>query len=98
MVEILRSEVFDAWLRALRDHEAKARILVRIRRLGLGNPGQYRSLKDGIVEMKIDHGPGYRVYYTRRGSVLVLLLCGGDKSTQQADIDLATRIAKTWKV
>lgn len=97
MVEILRSDVFDAWLHGLRDREAKARILVRVRRLGLGNPGQYRALKDGIFEMKIDYGPGYRVYYAQRGSVLVLLLCGGDKATQQADIAAATRIAQQWR-
>ena len=58
-----------------------------------GNPGQYRSLKGGVVEMKIDYGPGYRVYYTQRGNVLVILLCGGTKDRQQADIDLATALA-----
>ncbi len=96
MVEILRSDVFDDWLHGLRDREARVRILVRVRRLGLGNPGQVRALKEGIFEMKIDYGPGYRVYYAQLGSLLVLLLCGGDKSTQQADIAAATRIAKQW--
>jgi putative addiction module killer protein len=95
--EVLRTDTFDAWLRALRDHDARARILVRLRRLSLGNPGQHRVLKDGIVELKIDYGPGYRVYYTQRGKLLVLLLCGGDKATQKTDIAEATRLAKEWR-
>ena len=97
MYEILKSSTFDAWLRGLRDRDAKARIEVRIRRLSLGNPGQLRSLKDGINELKIDHGPGYRVYYTFKGKTLVLLLCGGDKSSQNKDIRLATEIAACWE-
>lgn len=97
MLEILKSDTFDAWLRGLRDRQAKARIEVRIRRLSLGNPGHYRALKGGLHEMKIDHGPGYRVYYTYRNHVLVLLLCGGDKATQERDIRLAERIAKEWE-
>lgn len=97
MLEILKSNTFDAWLRGLRDRQAKARIEVRIRRLSLENPGQYRTLKGGICEMKIDHGPGYRIYYTYRDQTLVLLLCGGDKSTQDQDIKLAHHIAKQWE-
>ncbi len=95
--EVLKSRTFDAWLRALRDRSAKAKIEVRIRRLSLGNPGQFRALKNGINELKIDHGPGYRVYYTFKGKTLVLLLCGGDKSTQRKDIHLATEIAAGWE-
>ena len=95
--EVLKSSTFDAWLRALRDRSAKAKIEVRIRRLSLGNPGQFRALKNGINELKIDHGPGYRVYYTFKGKTLVLLLCGGDKSTQSKDIPLATEIAACWE-
>lgn len=95
--EVLKSSTFDAWLRALRDRSAKAKIEVRIRRLSLGNPGQFRALKNGINELKIDHGPGYRVYYTFKGKALVLLLCGGDKSTQNKDIHLATEIAAGWE-
>ncbi len=95
--EVLKSSTFDAWLRALRDRSAKAKIEVRIRRLSLGNPGQCRALKNGINELKIDHGPGYRVYYTFKGKTLVLLLCGGDKSTQSKDIQLATKIAACWE-
>ncbi len=97
MYEILKSSTFDSWLRGLRDRDAKARIEVRIRRLSLGNAGQFRSLKDGINELKIDYGPGYRVYYTFKGKTLILLLCGGDKSTQSKDIRLATEIAASWE-
>ena len=97
MLEIIKSDTFDAWLRSLRDRQAKARIEVRIRRLSLDNPGQYRSLKNGINELKIDYGPGYRVYYTFRNQTLVLLLCGGDKSTQDQDIKTALRILKQWE-
>jgi putative addiction module killer protein len=97
MLEIIKSESFDAWLRSLRDRQAKARIEVRIRRLSLDNPGQYRSLKNGINELKIDYGPGYRVYYAFRNQTLVLLLCGGDKSTQDQDIRTALRILKQWE-
>ena len=98
MLEIIKSDTFDAWLRSLRDRQAKARIEVRIRRLSLDNPGQYRSLKNGINELKIDYGPGYRVYYTFRNQTLVLLLCGGDKSTQDQDIKTALRILKQWEI
>ena len=97
MLEIIKSDTFDIWLRSLRDRQAKARIEVRIRRLSLDNPGQYRSLKNGINELKIDYGPGYRVYYTFRNQTLVLLLCGGDKSTQDQDIKTALRILKQWE-
>ncbi len=97
MFEIIKSDTFDSWLRSLRDRQAKARIEVRIRRLSLDNPGQYRSLKNGINELKIDYGPGYRVYYTFRNQTLVLLLCGGDKSTQDQDIKAALRILKQWE-
>ncbi len=97
MLEIIKNDTFDTWLRSLRDRQAKARIEVRIRRLSLDNPGQYRSLKNGINELKIDYGPGYRVYYTYRNQTLVLLLCGGDKSTQDEDIKIALRILKHWE-
>jgi len=97
MLEIIKSDTFDTWLRSLRDRQAKARIEVRIRRLSLDNPGQYRSLKNGINELKIDYGPGYRVYYTFRNQTLLLLLCGGDKATQDQDIKTALRILKHWE-
>ena len=97
MHEILKSSTFDTWLRGLRDRDAKARIEVRIRRLSLGNPGQFRVLTDGLHELKIDYGPGYRVYYTFKGKTLILLSCGGDKSTQNKDIKLAKEIASCWE-
>lgn len=97
MFEIVKSSTFDTWLRGLRDRQAKARIEVRIRRFSLENPGQRRILKGGICEMKIDYGPGYRVYYIYRNLSLVLLLCGGNKSTQDQDIKLALHIVKQWE-
>ena len=97
MYEILKSSTFDTWLRSLRDRDARARVGVRIRRLSLGNPGQFRVLTDGLHELKIDYGPGYRVYYTFKGKTLILLLCGGDKSTQSKDIKLAKEIAECWE-
>jgi putative addiction module killer protein len=84
-------------LDALKDRAGRARILVRVDRLIDGNPGQHRDLTDGVSELKIDVGPGYRVYYTQLGQRLLLLLSGGDKSTQQRDVDTAIRLAKNFK-
>lgn len=97
MVELRKTAAFEAWFEALRDRRARARIDVRVFRLAQGNPGQHRVLTGGVVEMKIDFGPGYRVYFTRRGAALVLLLIGGDKSTQQRDIETALELAKECK-
>jgi putative addiction module killer protein len=97
VVRILKSTTFDAWIKGLADHRAKARIEARIRRLSLGNPGDVKPVGSGVSEMRIDYGPGYRVYYVQRGEVLVLLLCGGDKRTQDADIRRALAIAAQWK-
>ena len=97
MVEVIRSETFDRWLRKLKDRRAVARILVRMDRLSLGNPGDVKAVGGGISELRIDYGPGYRVYYLQAGSRLILLLCGGDKSSQDRDINQAHRIAKEWK-
>lgn len=97
MVEIIKSETFDRWLRKLRDSRVKARIEMRIRRLGLGNPGDVKPIEEGLSEMRIDYGPGYRVYFMERSNILVILLCGGDKSTQQKDIEKAHEIAAAWK-
>lgn len=94
MIEVRQTEAFAAWFDELRDRSAQRRIQVRIDRLGLGNPGQQRVLKGGVREMKIDYGPGYRVYYTQRGEWLVILLCGGDKATQDADIRAAEALVK----
>ena len=81
----------------MRDPKAKARIQMRIRRLGLGNPGDVQPIGSGLSEMRIDYGPGYRVYYMKSGSIMVVLLCGGDKRTQQADINKAKRLAAEWR-
>lgn len=97
MLEVLKSATFEAWFNGLRDGQAQARINARIRRLSLGNPGDVKPVGLGVSEMRIDYGPGYRVYYTQLRPVLVLLLCGGDKRTQDADIKRAIAIAKDWK-
>lgn len=93
MFNVRTTTSFDVWFAELRDRQARMRIQVRIDRLEQGNPGDARPVGGGISEMRIDHGPGYRVYFQRRGAVIVILLCGGDKSTQQADIDKAHTIA-----
>ena len=87
--QIKATSEFTDWLDALRDRNGRARIQARIERLASGNPGQHRNLKRGLSELKVNVGPGYRVYYTRRGNALILLLCGGDKSTQRSDIRVA---------
>ena len=97
MFEIFRSETFDVWLRELHDIRARARIEARILRLSQGNPGDVKSVGSGVSEMRIDYGPGYRVYFTRRGRFVVVLLCGGDKRTQDADIKRAIEIAEDWE-
>ena len=88
------TEVYRSWINSLKDRTSRARIQVRVDRLVHGNPGQHRILTDGVCELKIDVGPGYRVYYTERGGVVIVLLAGGDKSTQQQDIKTAISLAK----
>jgi putative addiction module killer protein len=85
---------FTNWLDRLRDISGRARVQTRIQRLALGNPGKHRNLKHGVSELKIDFGPGYRVYYTEQDDVLIILLCGGDKSNQDGDIELAYKLVK----
>ena len=96
MIEVLQTEVYERWFRRLRDRRAKARINARIRRLSLGNPGDVRTVGESVSELRIDHGPGYRVYFVQKDQSLVVLLVGGDKSTQNRDIarahDLARRL------
>ena len=92
-IEIRKTETFSQWLDALRDLNGRARIQARIARLADGNPGDVRPVGEGVSEMRIDYGPGYRVYFRRRGHELVILLAGGDKSTQASDIRLALRLA-----
>ena len=85
------------WIDSLRDRAGRARILGRVDRLIHGNPGQHRDLTGGVSELKVDFGPGYRVYYTQRGGRLLLLLAGGDKSTQNKDIAKATELANNYQ-
>jgi putative addiction module killer protein len=92
-MQIEATPEFKSWLDRLKDLAGRARVQARIRRLADGNPGQHRVLAGGIAEMKVDVGPGYRVYYTQRGNTLVILLVGGDKETQQADIRKARELA-----
>lgn len=96
MVEVVRSGTFDRWLRKLKDRRAAARVRIRIDRLAAGNPGDVRPVGGGISELRIDYGPGFRVYYLRHGRQVIVLLCGGDKSSQDRDIEQAKRIAKDW--
>lgn len=97
MVGIVRSTVFDRWLLRLKDRDAVVRVELRIHRLSIGNPGDDKPVGNGISELRINFGPGYRVYYMQEGQRLILLLCGGDKSSQQADIEQAQRLAEKWK-
>ena len=94
MIEVRLTDVFADWLDGLADQVAVARIVVRIRRLELGNPGDVKPVGGGVSELRIDYGPGYRLYFSQRGSALVVLLCGGDKSNQKKDIALAKRMAQ----
>ncbi|WP_428246502.1 type II toxin-antitoxin system RelE/ParE family toxin [Ferrovibrio sp.] len=96
MIEIRETVMFVAWLSGLRDREARARIQVRIRRLSLGLAGDARPVGEGVSELRIDHGPGYRVYFLRRGEALIILLCGGDKRRQQRDIEQAIVMAREF--
>jgi len=98
MITFFRTEVFDTWLKALRDLKAKARILARIRSAEQGNFGDCDSVGEGVFEMRIQVGPGYRVYYCRRQAFIYLLLCGGDKSTQQRDIVRARALLSKLEV
>lgn len=93
MLNIRTTDVFDHWFNRLRDLRARVRVQARIDRLATGNPGDHKPVGGGVNELRIDEGPGYRVYYTHRGAVLVILLCGGSKSTQQTDIDRAKTLA-----
>ena len=93
MITVRETEDFKKWIRGLKDQIAQSIINARIRRISAGNFGNVKSVKNDISELIIDYGPGYRVYFTQRNKEIVLLLCGGDKSTQQADINAAKQIA-----
>lgn len=94
MAIVRRTATDQAWIDGLRDVQAVARIAKRIDRLLLGNPGDVKSVGEGVSEMRIDYGPGYRVYYIQRGNRIIILLCGGDKGSQARDIREAKRLAK----
>ena len=94
MIEIRQTDVYAQWFDSLRDRQARARIVARIRRLSLGNPGDVRPVGEGVSELRIDYGPGYRVYFVQRSQTLVVLLAGGDKRTQDRDIITALELAR----
>lgn len=94
MTDIKKTDVYARWLDNLRDIRVRARVLARVERLAAGNPGDVKSVGAGVSEMRINYGPGYRVYFTRRGHEIVILLAGGDKSTQNADIKTAQELAR----
>jgi len=94
VIEIRQTEIYAKWFNSLRDRQAKARIDVRIRRLSLGNPGDVKPAGEGVSELRIDYGPGYRIYFVQKGRTLIILLAGGDKSTQDRDIRMALDLAR----
>jgi len=95
VLEVRQTETFAAWFQTLRDRRARALVQVRIDRLSLGNAGDVRPVGEGVSELRIDYDPGYRVYFVRRGSALVVLLAGGDKRTQSRDIGIALELARS---
>ena len=96
MPEVVESATFRRWIRGLRDRVAVARINARLRNVSLGNVGDARPVGGGLFELRVHHGPGYRIYFLREGSTVVLL-CGGDKGSQQRDIERAGRLAREWR-
>jgi len=93
VLEIRKTDTYAKWLDGLRDIHARARVQARVERLAAGNPGDVKPVGEGVSELRVDYGPGYRVYYTMRGRTLIILLAGGDKRTQAADIRTALRLA-----
>lgn len=94
MITIRQTSTFKQWFSELRDASAKARIVARLRRIEIGNMGDVKAIEGGVSEIRIDHGPGYRLYFTRRGADVIVLICGGDKSSQKRDIKAAIAMAK----
>jgi putative addiction module killer protein len=94
MIEIRKTEIFAKWIDDLQDLRGRARIQARIERLAMGNPGDVKTVGEGVSEMRIDHGPGYRIYYIKRERTMIILLAGGEKSTQAKDIKTAIRLAR----
>ncbi|MBP6220163.1 MAG: type II toxin-antitoxin system RelE/ParE family toxin [Limnohabitans sp.] len=97
MLQMRKTDVYAAWIDGLRDVQGRARILVRVARLAMGNPGDVKPVGDGVSELRIDFGPGYRVYFVQQGLEIVILLAGGDKSSQAIDIKTALKLAKNLK-
>lgn len=97
MLEFKQTEIFRKWRTRLKDERARATIASRLDRLAFGNAGDVKPVGQGVSELRIDYGPGYRIYFMRRGDTVILLLCGGNKSTQQADIKTAKRLADEWR-
>jgi putative addiction module killer protein len=95
VVEVRQTETFDRWFRKLRDRRARARIQIRIDRLVLGLPGDVRPVGEGVSELRVDYGPGYRVYFAQRGETLIVLLAGGDKGSQDRDISTALVLVRS---
>ena len=96
MIELKQTETFRKWRTRLRDHRARALIASRLDRLAYGHAGDVEPVGEGISELRIHHGPGYRIYFQKRGNSIIVLLCGGDKSTQEKDIRTAKRLAQEW--
>lgn len=94
MIDIRQTDEYEEWFESLRDRNAKSRVDIRVRRLSLGNPGDRKAVGEGVFELRIDYGPGYRVYYIEHGSEVIVLLAGGDKRTQDQDIKLAIELAR----
>jgi putative addiction module killer protein len=97
MVQVIRTEEYALWSLSLRDDRAKAKIALRVDRLALGNPGDVKPVGNGLSEMRIDHGPGYRVYYGKHGNSIILLLCGRTRNGQSGNIKKAKALFETWK-
>jgi putative addiction module killer protein len=94
MIEIRKTEAYTRWLDGLRDIRARARVLARVERLAIGNPGDVKPVGEGVSELRIDYGPGYRIYFTMHGRTVIILLAGGEKRTQASDIKTALRLAR----
>jgi putative addiction module killer protein len=94
MIDVRQTDTYAAWIAGLRDDRARMRVEIRIRRLQLGNPGDVKPVGEGVSELRIDYGPGYRVYFTQRGQSLIVLLAGGDKRTQDRDVQTALELAR----
>ena len=96
MAELKQTETFRRWWKRLRDERARGVIVARLDRLAFGHPGDVEPVGQGVSELRIHHGPGYRIYFQKRGDTIVVLLCGGDKSSQASDIKIAKRLAREW--